>query len=285
MKWNILLITLGLSLFACSPDSDSPKDTDTKTCDNPLSLSNSSDDADLMCLIPQKEHKALALYFMSTDCPGCGSWGTNMFHELLAENEAKVEPMQVHIKYSDPFIVPGFSDSLAAHYSPNYTPFNMIQNYSVTNRFQVNYDFEDAKAKAKVKVDEIISEPAEVAPALNYKFHYDKIEIHYGAEFLKASNESYYFGIYVVENNLEWPQAGQSKSPYFHDNTIRTVAEGAFGVSLNENPVKVGDVKTGKVFTPLYGFWKKEDIYLLGVIWKRGSNGKMEIVNAMTFKK
>lgn len=279
----VSIAAICLVFAACNkPDNPVQENGVELLCSDPSSLSNG--EPGYLCLNPQTDKKALALYFMSTDCPGCGSWGTDLFHDLLEENKGKVVPMQVHIKYSDPFIVPGLSDSLTKLYYPNYTPFNMIEDYPVTNRFQVNYNLEDAKQKAAVKIDDIISKAHEVSPALNWKLHYSEIEIHYGVRFEQNSDAQYSFGIYVVEDSLEWNQAGNTKRPYYHDNTIRAAVAGAFGPSLNSEPVKAGQTKLGILKTPLIGYWKKEDLHLLGVVWKLDKSGKRSIVNAISFK-
>ncbi len=282
-RFSALALTLSILILACSKTSEqTPQASDDILCTDPGSLSK--DAPGYLCLQPQTDKKALVLYFMSTDCPGCGSWGTDLFHDLLRENSGKVVPMQVHIKYSDPFIVPGFSDSLTKRYLPNYTPFNMVEDYAVTNRYQVSSNLEEAKQKAAVKVNEIVSQASEVSPALNWKFLAEELEIQYGVRFEQASDAEYSFGIYVVEDSLEWNQAGNPKRPYYHDNTIRAVASGAYGVPLNDAPVQAGQIKLGKVKTPLIGYWKKADLFLLGVVWKRENGGKVTVANTLLFK-
>jgi len=277
-----LSIVILILLSACSkPDTETEKSTG---CENPQSLSQFVDDDSYMCLIPQTKRKSLVIYFMSNDCPGCGSWGTKLFHEILDENAGKVNPLQVHIKYSDPWIIAGLSDSLVDRFGPNYTPFNMLENISLTGRIQVNSNFEQVKANAKQEIDERYAQAPEVSPAINFNVHYDRFEIHYGARFEQEVEGDYYLGLYLVEDSLEWNQAGSSVRPYIHDNTIRGFAESPWGPQLISGKANAGKVIVGKASIDREQFWKTDDLYLLGIVWKRNALGKMEVVNSVVYR-
>ncbi len=281
---HVFLILAIISIAACSKEAPKVPRVDA-LCQDQRSLSNSAGNEDYLCLIPQTKREALAIYFMSNDCSGCGSWGTKLFHDILHENKGKVNPMQVHIKYTDPWIIPGFADSMVARYSPNYTPFNMIENLPLTGRFQVNADPEAAKAAAAKEIANLVADNPEVSPALNYRILGDKIEIHYGARFESQLEGEYRMGLYVVEDDLEWNQYGSSVRPYYHDNTIRAAAGGAYGPQLLNGSAPEGHVVLGKISTEKIGWWKEDDLYLLGVVWKRDEQGRMQIVNSVVFRR
>lgn len=282
------LIFLFLPLFVIS--SCSKNDIETKSqmaaCQNPSSLYSLSGDIDSEkpCLIPQTERKTLVIYFMSTDCPGCGSWGTDLFHKILEENPSNTEGLQVHIKYSDPFILKGFSDSLIKRYNPRYTPFVMVENRVPAGTIQVNTDFSVLLPKAKNWVEEIAAETAEIAPAVNFKLAGDKVKIYYGGKYQVDTDASYSFGLYLMEDHLEYNQAGNTKRPYYHDNTIRTAVDGAWGIPLPEGNHNAGEIFLGETETELIGYWKQENLHLLGVVWKRDASGKMEVVNTVSVR-
>jgi len=219
---------------------------------------------------------------MSTDCPGCGSWGTDLFHRILDENPSTTEGLQVHIKYSDPFIVKGFSDSLVARYSPRYTPFVMVENRVPAGTIQINTDLSVILPKAKTWIDELAAETAEIAPAVNFKLEGNKVKIYYGGKYQIDTDAEYSFGLYLMEDSLEYNQAGNTKRPYYHDNTIQATINGAWGIPLSVGRHTAGEIFVGEAETELLGYWKRDDLHLLGVVWKRDATGKMEVVNTVS---
>lgn len=286
MKKSFLLFVLPL-LFAASCSKNEIENPNSEVgCQNPNSLYAliGDTDSEKPCLVPQTERKALILYFMSTDCPGCGSWGTDLFHQILAENQGKTAGIQIHIKYSDPFILKGFSDSLVKRYSPRYTPFVMVENRVPSGTVQVSTDFSVLLPKAKGWVEDIVNETAEIAPAVNLKLEGDKVKIFYGGKYQVETDDEYSFGLYLMEDNLEYNQAGNPKRPYYHDNTIRTAINGAWGIPLNGGPHTVGEIFVGETEMELVGYWKRDDLHLLGVVWKRDEAGKMQVVNTVSVR-
>ncbi|MDX5320278.1 MAG: Omp28-related outer membrane protein [Bacteroidota bacterium] len=274
------IVTASFLLGACEKSEPVVSEA---TCMDDASLYKrlGNNDSDLPCLIPQTEKKALVLYFMSNDCPGCGSWGTKTFHEILKDNPDKTEGLQIHIKYSDPWIIPGFSDSLVQRYKPLFTPFVMVENRVPSSTLQVTSDLSVILPRAKNWVEEISSEQAEIAPALSYRIKGDAMEIHYGGLFQKDGNGPYYFGLYLMEDHLEYNQAGSTVRPYYHNNTIRQAIGGAWGEQVADGSNKAGDVFVKQTSIPLTGYWKRSDLHLLGIVWKRDAQGKMQVVNCI----
>lgn len=252
-------------------------------CSDPNSLFVLAGDTDPKkpCLIPQKERKALILYFMSTDCPGCGSWGTNIFHRILEEYPTTTEGLQIHIRYSDPWVIKDFSEPLLARYDPQFTPFVMVENRVPSGVGPIQADPEILIPRAGKWIDELVAEEPEIAPAVAFRLVGDKVKIYYGGQFQHDAEGEYSFGLYLMEDSLEYNQAGSIIQPYYHDNTIRTTINGAWGIELGAGIHTKGEIFVGETETDLIGYWKQEDLHLLGVIWKKDAEGKMQVVNTV----
>jgi|GEM_PF-2425999 len=285
-KFTFFLFLPAMLLLANCQKAEIETGKTAATCQNPNSLYLISGDteSDKPCLIPQTERKALILYFMSTDCSGCGSWGTELFHRILEENPTNTEGLQIHIKYSDPFILKGFSDSLTKRYSPRYTPFVMVENTVPSGTINVSTDFSVLLPRAKTWVEEIVAEQAEIAPAVNFKIEGNKVKIYYGGKYQVDTDDSYSFGLYLMEDSLEYNQAGNPKRPYYHYNTIRATVDGAWGIPLANGNHKAGEIFVGETEIDLIGYWKQADLHLLGVLWKRDESGKMQVVNTVSVR-
>lgn len=278
-----LTFLLMLSIFGACSEKQLPIEQLGTPCTNANSLYvlAGKSGADVPCLIPQKERKALILYFMSTDCPGCGSWGTSTFHTILDENEGKTEGLQIHIKYADPWILPGFSDSMVARFNPRYTPFVMVENFVPAGAIQVNNDPAYVMPRAQKEIEEITSEPAEISPALAMEIKDGKVKIHYGGMYEEDTEDTYSFGIYLMEDGLEYNQAGSSVRPYYHKNTIREVLGGPWGTTIPGGNHMKGEYFIGELETDLVGYWNQKNLHVLGVVWKKDHYGKYQVVNTI----
>lgn len=252
-------------------------------CSDPNSLFVMAGDTDPKkpCLIAQKERKALILYFMSTDCLGCGSWGSEMFHRILEENTNTTEGLQIHIRYTDPWIIKDFSDPLMERYAPQFTPFIMVENRVPSGVGPIQADPNILLPKAKLWIEELVAETPEIAPAVAFRIVGNKVKLYYGGQFQNDVQGEYSFGLYLMEDSLEYNQAGSIMRPYFHNNTVRTTINGAWGIELQTGVHSKGETFVGETETDLIGYWKTEDLHLLGVVWKKDAEGKMQVINTV----
>lgn len=258
-------------------------DRGDELCSNPNSLYALAGDSDPKkpCLIPQKERKALILYFMSTDCPGCGSWGTELFHSILDDNSKTTEGLQVHIRYSDPWVIQDFSEALLDRYQPQFTPFVMVENKVPSGVDPIQTEPDVLLPKAKMWVDELTMETPEIAPALAFRVEGSKVKVFYGGQFQADAEGEYSFGIYLMEDSLEYNQAGSTVRPYLHNNTIRSTVNGAWGLLVPNGVHSKGEIFVGETEIDLIGYWKTSNLHVLGVVWKKDAEGKMQVVNCI----
>ena len=283
MKRLGIVLALALLVVSCGKKEDPFNQENNPVCNDPRNLSilagNTSPEAP--CLIPQEERKAVIMYFMSNDCPGCGSWGTSLFHSILDAHPDKTLPFQIHIKYSDPWILPGVSDSLVKRFNPRYTPFVMVENRVTTGTVQVVSDPSVVLPKAAQWIDEVVSEKPDLAPALDWQIEGDRLRVFYGGKFLKDVTGEYHVGIYVMEDSLEYNQIGNPKRPYFHYNTIRASLGNIWGFDVEGSSHLSGDYFIGETETEAKGYWKREDLHVMAIVWKRDEKGLMQFVNAI----
>ncbi|MBI1221248.1 MAG: Omp28-related outer membrane protein [Bacteroidetes bacterium] len=283
MKWiKPAALVIVLVLGGCTK-SQLPVTEKKVGCNDPKSLyvisGNLSED--LPCLIPQTQRKALVTYLTSTDCTACGVWGTEFFNNILNENASKAEGLIIHVEGTDPWIISDLKDSALSCFQPKYIPYIMIEDEVPAGRDYPVIDPNIILPRAKTWIENISSEVPEIAPALVLEIAEGKARIHYGGEYLKDCEGEYYFGLYLLEDHLEANQAGSKMQPYYHNNVVRQAIGGPWGIEIPSGDHEAADIFLGQVESDLIASWKVKDLHLLGVIWKKDEDGKMEVVNTI----
>jgi hypothetical protein len=104
-------------------------------------------------------------------------------------------------------------------------------------------------------------------------------------KFFADQTEEYYIAPYILESGLDYKQSNdQSANINVHDNVVRAnAASKATGDLLSGNNKK-DEVKTKAFTVTLNDTWKKENIQVALVLWKKNTDGSYTICNGFNKK-
>jgi hypothetical protein len=263
---TLILVTLSIMAFGCKENTDAVKKTDDIIEDNDQEVNL----ADSMINFVD-DQKAMMMFYTSTGCPGCGSWGSPTFETIAKQYPDDVIPLAVHIKYGDPMIT-AISEAIASNRTGQfYTPQIWVNstNIMVLNTGRINSAESIKKAQNTITNSSNSNAKAKIGNAYAISVDESKMQIKAGfiatAELDKGAE--YYLGSYILENKILWKQAS-STDDHEHNYVIRSCTEGNFGELVTLEDGKFESLKT----MDLTDYWKKNELYVLTVLWKKVGN-------------
>lgn len=265
-KLTVLLLAFSFAAVACNEPTDEIEKTEEKdTTENQVvdlkdSVLNYTDD-----------QKALMLFYTSTGCPGCGSWGSPTFETIAKQYPNDVIPLAVHIKYGDPMIT-DISEAIANNRSGQYyTPQIWVNN---TNIMVLNIGRIDGTQSVEKAVNTITtssSSEAEVKMGSAALMNKEETKMQIKAGIMNKGSldqgAEYFLASYILEDKIIWKQAS-STSDHEHNYVIRACTEGNFGEAVSFTDGKFESLHT----LDLTDYWKKDELTVLTVLWKKVGN-------------
>jgi thiol-disulfide isomerase/thioredoxin len=108
----------------------------------------------------------------------------------------------------------------------------------------------------------------------------NSLTINTRTKFFVDQTEEYYLAAHVIESGLNHTQSSDlSKNKDIHDNVLRVTASTAGTGDLISGNNKKDEVKTKSFTVALNDAWKKENMKVALVLWRKNSDGKYTICN------
>lgn len=210
----------------------------------------------------------------ATWCINCGTWGWDLFEELIDENKDKAILLATH--YSGDLNTPvgeAFADNWGVFAQP---------------RFILNdEDKRASRSNAASKITEITGEIADMSaqsPVANVGFYAEmvdgKIEVQTKTKFFQEATGEYYLGVYTVEEGVVNNQSGQGANTV-HKTIMRASFDAdAFGSRLSMmNTLGAGMEFTNTHSIDIDSDWNTDKVSVIAMIWKKEGD-KYAFVNA-----
>lgn len=253
----LLSILAGTLFLSCN---------DSKTgCTDPnaFNFDPTAETNDGSCSYPENEKKVLMILFNNSQNSTCGSFGIPLFNNALSVNSSKVIPMVVHPTSTDT-LFSGSAVNIASVY--NQTGYPDIAAGLQSNLLTLN------------NINQAVDESYSITPIANssasFTIQGDSIIVTLYAKFFGGAIGEYYAAAYILENNINLPQAGITDPTFRHNYVLRaTTSTSAFGDLIANS-----GISSATSFKKRYGIykpahWNVSNLQIISAIWKQeGTN-------------
>lgn len=205
-------------------------------------------------------------------CPPCGTWGWNLFHDIITDNDEKAVLMAVH--HSGGLETPtsdAFANNFEIFGQPRFYLGNADQSVSagntITKRTQIQNMIETMSTQAPVANAGMIA-------ILNG----NELTVNTKTRFFQEADGEYYLGVYIIDDGHVGFQSQQGANAE-HERLLRKgLSENHFGQLLMNGTISSGQEFTNSFSTTLESTWNVEKLEVATIIWKK-DNDSYQFVN------
>ncbi len=208
------------------------------------------------------EQRSLITKRTASWCPNCGTWGWNLFKELIADNSQKAVLIAAH--YDGALAVPAaeaLTDNFGGFYQPRFFLDETDQNATSGNAAAVQSTIRDQ-----------VNAAFQQAPVANTAFQpgyfAGEIQVPAKVKFFQDAQGQYFLGMYLLENNVTAFQSGIGADAV-HQKLFRA----SFTASTWGLEIVNGSVTAGTEFSLDFSLSANDpqasDYEVVGVIWKK----------------
>lgn len=220
----------------------------------------------------EETQRTLVTKRSATWCPPCGSWGWDLFEDLLGDNgEGKAVIIAAH--YSG-LLATTEADEITSNFGAFSQPRFFVDEVDI-NATSSNYQTK------KTTIEGMVNTAYNSAPVANVGFapvfENSAIKVDAKVKFFQAAEGEFYLGIYLIESGIVEYQAS------IGDNAVHEkVMRGGFSDNTWGQPIANGAVAAGEEFDLSYslsiGGVQGYDYEVVGIIWQL-ENGVYKPVN------
>jgi PKD repeat protein len=189
--------------------------------------------------------KALLLMASATEVPPSGTWGWELFDEIISSSSEKMIPFKHHSKIvfgQDLVNIEG--DSLDRHIKTDGWPtFYVGGNNAFFKELEIGLGKTEEQLKQELEalIDNVVVDNPLAIAASTWRVNNNKIEVESYVGFTKETEGEYFVAIWVSEDKVNSPQAGRSENNPEHRFVLRTACDdhNVFGIPLNTESSKI----------------------------------------------
>lgn len=219
----------------------------------------------------EQKQRSLITKRTATWCPFCGTWGWSLFDGLIDDNENKAV-----------FIAAHFDDNLAIPASAEIT-----QNFGGVSQpvFYFNETNQNATssngATVRTNVQNQVDAAYGTSPVANAGFTpvylNGAIQVKSKVKFFQAAEGEYYLGVYLLEDNVQASQSGQSGTVSHRYVMRESFTASTWGELIVNGAAAAGSEYSLNFALPI-GDPAGYEYEVVGVIWKK-EGAKYKVVN------
>lgn len=259
----IALVVLFIALASCSESTLNPEDTIKK---------------DTETLEIQTKQMSLVSKMTATWCHSCGSWGWDLFNNIINSTNRKAVFMAAYCSSTS-----GFYNSVAQEMYNNFTPGYGLPTFTLNGQNETVYVsgyVDDIKTRDNIisKVNENWNKEPIAGAGLAYTINENTVSLTAKVKFFAEAQGEYYLAAYLIEDGAKGFQSTRGETS--HHYVLRGTADNkSFGEMIS-----AGNISEGFETEKSYTFNTDEKIntdklYIAVIIWKKTESG-FEFVNA-----
>ncbi len=230
------------------------------------------------------KQRTVGIYFGGTWCPPCGAYGKPAKEQLKSElkDDAVIISCQVNGGTADP-MNNADANAFLTGFGVTGVPTMFTGGANEVMKGVGGSTTMATTLIANAKATNALAAFANISATVTIEG--SNITVNTKTKFFKDQTEEYYVSAYVLESGLNYAQSSDaSVNKNIHDNVLRTkLSSSVFGDLIGSN-VKTGDSKDRFFTGTINSAWKKENITVAVVLWRKNSDGKVTICNGVTVK-
>ncbi len=219
----------------------------------------------------ENQQRSLITKRAATWCPPCGSWGWSLNDGFIEDNGNRAVYINAH--YSG-LLETTTSDEITSNWGsfsqPRFFLGHVDQNANSSNNTAI-------RNTVKTAVDAAFLQAPLANSGFNAVYEDGSIKLDATVKFFAAAEGEFYFGAYLLEDNVVAYQASIGNNAIHHNVLRYSFTESSWG-----DLVKNGSVAAGEEFSLSYalpiGDPAGYDYEIVGIVWEKVGN-KYEVVN------
>lgn len=221
--------------------------------------------------IPQKQF-SLVTKRTATWCPYCGTWGWELYENLIADNSGKALLIAAH--FSGELFNPT-AGSISNNFGGFGQPLFFLGN---ENQGASSGNIDEKRNSIKSKINDAFLSPPSAQTGMVLVNNDNQLDVYTKTKFFENSNGAYYVGVYLIEKSLTHYQSGQGQDA-LHKNVLKeSLTESAFGELITEGTVSAGAEFAFQVSLPLDESYDLGNTIIATIIWEK-DDGTYKVVN------
>lgn len=210
--------------------------------------------------------KSLITKVTATWCSNCGSWGWELFENLVEDNSEKALVIANH--YSGDLNNPT-SDAIADNFNVNSQP-RFILNDTDQNASNGNIATKRTEIKDQVDNNFLLSPLSNAG--LEATLDGNMLSVITKTRFFQPTMGEYYVGVYVIENGVINFQSNQGMNAV-HKNVLRAgMSTSPFGELIMNGSIGMGMEFNHNFSMTLEDSWNVDSLEIATIVWKKNED-------------
>lgn len=261
-KFRMVALCLAVLLAACDDRKHGCTDPNAINYDASAQVENGE------CNYPPNTQKVALFFFNDSQNNTCGTYGVPLFDQAITANTGKIVPIAVYPSSADTLFCPGGVSVTSAYGVLGYPDFgagpqaNLLTLNAINNAVNTAYN----------------QTPTGNVDA-NFSIFGDTIKVDLYGKFFTADSASYFAVAYLLEDNVDQPQAGITDPNFRHDHVLRANTGGSgIGDQVNMDFVTSSTSFKRQYSIPVGEGWNTANMKIVAVLWRQTVSG-FEFVN------
>jgi len=223
----------------------------------------------------QDPHKPLISKATATWCNVCGGDAWDNFHDLINIFDEDAVILAVHSDKESAFYSPT-ADSLANNFNDF---FGVPSLYLGSEPAPFTLPWVNS---AEEYISEFSSQERTTQASISFEIKNNDINVDLSIEFLQEQDDPHFYSVLLVENEVTGFQLNRGPGA-IHSKILRThLTPNVFNNPISEGPVDANQNFEFKLTNELEENWKKDNIEIVLVIWKKIGNNYQVVNSALT---
>lgn len=224
---------------------------------------------------PEKKNVSMIGKMTATWCGPCGSWGWTLYNDVITAGGNNAFPISYYSSTSSSWDNTDFYNQTAANFAgviggSGYPTFSVnLFNHSAANTSGGSVNTAGTKSDVNAAVTAHAAATVVAATGMTYKITGNDIEVVTKTMFYEAANGTYKLAVYLVEDDAQHIQAGQTGTVGHHNVLRASMSATTWG-----EQIATGSIAANSDFSKTYNFtvtdskWDKTKLKPVAILYK-----------------